>query len=151
MAASSLSVFIWCLHGTGNSRLAALWFAPTRAWSQAHMELTSYQQHQVDVPVAALHDGVGTFAGDEAAAQELVRNILDVMLRTPPPVTRDEWSEGGQLSWCGAAEVRRRVIACPPVVSACRPAACCCHAGVMRTEACACHGLGKRCEGRGGG
>ena len=46
-----------------------------------------------------------TVAGIEAA-QEVVQNILDVVLRTPPPVSRDEWSEGGLRSWCGAAEVR---------------------------------------------
>ncbi len=60
----------------------------------------------------ALNGGCASFPGTEAG-QEVVRNILDVMLRTPPPATRDEWSEGGLLSWCGAAEVRCRVMAWP--------------------------------------
>ena len=42
------------------------------------------------------------------AAQDLARSILEVLMRTPPPVAREDWAADALQSWCGAAEVRCR-------------------------------------------
>ena len=62
-------------------------------YPKRHQGLTSDQQYPEDVSIEALMAALARHAGVEAS-QELIRNILDVMLRTPPPATREEWSEG---------------------------------------------------------